>query len=104
MSTADEQGPGAAPARRHRPRLLHEEEVRLADGWTSAWRVRCTCGLQGPHRPGRPGKRAAEADREEHLQSVAPPQSERCRDLRSHRTTWWDACPVCAHQMALPGM
>ncbi|HLU96339.1 MAG TPA: hypothetical protein VKZ89_05810 [Thermobifida alba] len=89
---------------RHRPRLLREEEVWLAEGWTPAWRVRCSCGLQGPHRPGRAGKRRAEADRDAHLQAVAPPEGQRCRDLRAHRTRWWDTCPVCAHQMALPGM
>jgi len=89
---------------RHRPRLIHEAEVLLADGWTSAWRVRCSCEHAGPHRPGRPGKRQAAADRDAHLDAVAPPEGERCRDTRAHRTRWWDACPVCAHQMVLPGM
>lgn len=90
---------------RHRPRLAYTEEVLLAEGWTPAWRVRCTCGLDGPHRPGgRTGKRLAEADLARHLEAVAPPEDQRCRDPRDHRTTWWDPCPVCAHQLALPGL
>jgi len=91
-------------ADRHRPHLLHEEQVLLAEGWTPAWRVRCSCGLEGPHRPGKSGKQAAAADQDAHLAAVAPPEGRRCRDTRSHRTRWWDACPVCAHQMVLPGM
>ncbi|RCV49755.1 hypothetical protein [Marinitenerispora sediminis] len=92
----------------HRPDV-RQRLVETAQGETWALRMECPhpdCE-PGPAHAGvsRQAMARAEADVEAHRQEVAPPEGERCRDPRRHRTRqWWDHCTLCADQLALPGM
>ncbi|MEU3020187.1 hypothetical protein ABZ635_22650 [Nocardiopsis sp. NPDC007018] len=67
----------------------------------TVYRVRCTPGCTASFES-RFSRQEAADDRRLHLDQVAPPASERCRDPRSHCTQPHDHCPVCANQMSLP--
>lgn len=80
-----------------------------ADGTVKrVWRMACSCGHATEHEvrfvDSKQGRAAADRDRQAHLESVALPPDRRCKDVTRHRMRWWDTCPVCAGQMALPGL
>ncbi|PWV44558.1 hypothetical protein [Nocardiopsis sp. L17-MgMaSL7] len=87
---------------KHRPQVRRTHEM-TPDGFAWVYRVHCSPGCDTGFEP-RFAKNAAAADRLEHLEEVAPPASERCRDPHKHRTRPHDHCPLCAGQLPLPGL
>ena len=83
---------------KHRPKIeAHHEDTE--EGEALVYRVACACGDQFP---GHFARTDAVAVRDNHRSLVAPPESERCRSPKVHRTRWWDACPLCTDQLVLP--
>ena len=83
---------------KHRPKIdMSYEETD--EGWAAIYRVRCVCGDRFPDHFARTD---AVAVRDNHRALVAPPAPKRCRSPKTHRCTWWDACPLCADQLVLP--
>ncbi|MGI5122828.1 hypothetical protein ACQEU5_25255 [Marinactinospora thermotolerans] len=80
---------------RHRPEITRTAEETV-EGAAWIYRSTCSCGHAGPDR-----FREHEADRAAHLEQIAPPSDQRCRDQHGHGTQPWDVCVLCAGQNAL---
>lgn len=81
----------------HRPRIeRHQEETTEGLAW--CYRLACSCGEEFDEHY---AKSRAAADRDAHLSEVAPPDDERCRQPKAHKTRSWDHCPLCADQLPL---
>lgn len=85
---------------RHRPRVARWQE-ETSQGLAWCYQMQCECGIEADEHY---TKRFAAADRAAHRDEVAPPRSQRCRQPTTHRMQWWDRCPLCADQLALPGL
>ncbi|WP_017578570.1 hypothetical protein [Nocardiopsis kunsanensis] len=84
---------------KHRPKVRKQARYG-GEGPGFDYRLECTCGHRTDWTP-IPG--ASEQAKTEHLEAVAVPEEDRCRDPKTHKTRWWEFCPVCAYQLALPG-
>lgn len=85
---------------RHRPKIVRNREA-TSDGEAWVYRLTCTCGETGH---GHYAKRDALADRNRHVTGMAAPPELRCHRPDDHGCRAWDACDVCSHQAALPGL
>lgn len=86
---------------RHRP-AIRREIAETPEGEAYVHRLRCGCSPE----PLAEDRYAFELREvlEAHLAEVTPPEAERCRDPKRHRTKPHDRCALCADQMALPGL
>ena len=82
--------------KRHRPKV--RKRARYGTGPGVDYRLECTCGH---HTDWSPAPNAADVALAEHLEAVAVPESDRCREAKIHRTKWWEACPVCKFQLPI---
>ncbi|MBB6001352.1 hypothetical protein HNR25_005183 [Streptomonospora salina] len=85
----------------------HRPVVRRRIGATDegeAYLYRAVCGGCGWSGTDHPAHLYATDDRDAHLVEVTPPEEERCRQPKRHRSAPHDRCALCADQLALPGL
>jgi len=82
-------------SKRHRPKV--RKQARYGTGPGVDYRLECTCGH---HTAWTGAPYEAEVALADHLDEIAVPETDRCREPKTHRTKWWEFCPVCAYQLA----